>query len=141
MLVRVGPVSSGSVTLWVAYARTVLGQATVRPGEHAVPDELIEGFEAYLDEWELAAAGGSEVVWEHDLDPEHVRYLAHAFHRIAVGLAAEAERRGYPISPPEGDEFYQALVSALLDALERDSEPMREFAADLRTTWPGLKPD
>lgn len=141
MLVRVGPVSSGSVTLWVAYARTVLGQATVRPGEHAVPDELIEGFEAFLDEWDRAADGGAEVVWEHELDPEQVRYLAHAFHRIAVGLAAEAERRGFPIAPPEGDEFYQCLVLALLDALERDSEPMREFAVELRTTWPGLKAD
>ena len=88
-----------------------------------------------------AADGGAEVVWEHELDPEQVRYLAHAFHRIAVGLAAEAERRGFPIAPPEGDEFYQCLVLALLDALERDSEPMREFAVELRTTWPGLKAD
>ncbi|MEZ5141135.1 MAG: hypothetical protein R2726_01250 [Acidimicrobiales bacterium] len=141
MLVRVGPVASGSVTMWVAYARTVLAQATARPGEHGIAPELIEGFEQYLDEWDTAATGTHEVIWEVDLDPEQVRYLAHAFHRLALGLAEEAERRGYPISPPEGDEFYRCLVNGFLDALELESEPMREFAEELRTTWPGIKDD
>lgn len=125
--------------MWVAYSRTVLAQSIARPGEHEIPAELVEGFEAYLDRWESLAAAADELVWEEDLDPELVRYLAHAFHRIATGLATEAERRGYPISPPEGDEFYRALVTGFLDALEAESDTMREFAEELRATWPGLK--
>jgi hypothetical protein len=134
-------VAAGSATLWVAYARTVLAQSVARPGEHQVPAELVEGFETYLDRWESLAGASDELVWEEDLDAEQVRYLAHSFHRIASGLADEAERRGYPISPPEGDEFYRALVAGFLDALDAESDTMREFAEELRATWPGLKDD
>lgn len=134
---------SGSVTIWIAYARTVLAQAMTgtRVGTRAIPMEVIEAFEALLGDWEDRANRDLTFIWDAELEPEQVEYLAHAFFDLATGLAEAAEKRGFPVSPPEGDEFYYCLVNALLDALEREGGAHRDFALDLRSRWPGLKDD
>ena len=53
----------------------------------------------------------------------------------------DAAARGFPISPPEGDEFYRALVLAILDGLFDAGGAHAEFAEHLRESWPGLKDD
>lgn len=142
MRVQVGPLASGSVTIWVAYARTVLAQALAHPGSHApLAAEAIDAFEDFLDLWDDAARDTTEFVWSTEVDPERVEYLAHVWFRLAAELADEAEARGFPLSPPEGDEFYQALVSAVLDALAHEGRSTFEFAEQLREEWPGLKAD
>ena len=75
------------------------------------------------------------------VDPERVEYLAHVWFQLAERLASEAEARGFPLSPPEGEEFYQALVSAILDALAYEGRSLLEFSEQLRGEWPGLKGD
>jgi len=140
MRVQVGPVPSGSVTIWVAYARTVLAQSLAHPGVHApLAIEAIDAFEDFLDAWDEAAQVGTEFTWTADVDPERVEYLAHVWFRLAAQLAAEAESRGFPLSPPEGEPFYQSLVAAVLDALAYEGRSMLEFSEQLREQWPGLK--
>jgi len=143
MRVQVGPVASGSVTLWVAYARTVLAHALARsdPAIAPVPHEAIEGFETFLTAWDEIAQDSTEFLWTADLDPEQIEFLAHAWFGLATALADEAEKRGFPLSPPEGDEFYQALVRALLDGLAQEGRSLLEFSEQLRDAWPGLKED
>jgi hypothetical protein len=141
--VRVGPVPSGSVSIWIAYARTVLAQsmAGTQVGTRVIPMEVIEAFETLLREWEDCASRDLTFIWDAELEPEQVEYLTHAFFDLATGLAEAAEQRGFPVSPPEGDEFYYCLVKALLDALEREGGAHCDFALDLRSRWPGLKDD
>ena len=143
MRVQVGPVPSGSVTIWVAYARTVLAQAIAHPGQRGatLPDEAIAGFEAFLDEWDDLAKGDTDFIWVAEVEAERVEFLAHAWFGLAAQLAGEAQGRGFPLSPPEGEEFYQSLVAALLDALAYEGRSMMEFSEQLRDEWPGLKPD
>lgn len=143
MRVQVGPVTSGGVTLWVAYARTVVAQALSHsdPLIGAIPSEAIEGFESFLGIWDELADKDTEFLWIADLDPEQIEFLAHAWFGMATALANRAEKRGFPISPPEGDEFYQALVRALLDGLAQEGRSLAEFSEQLRDAWPGLKED
>ncbi len=142
MRVHVGPVPSGSVIIWIAYARTVLAQSLAHPGTHApLPTEAVDAFEGFLDRWEDTASVGTEFVWTADVDPERVEYLAHVWFQLAARLASEAEARGFPLAPPEGEEFYQALVRALLDALAQEGRSLLEFSEQLREDWPGLKDD
>lgn len=139
MQVRVGPVSAGSVIAWVAYGRAVLARA--RTGTEAMPapePDVLDLFERYLDEWRALAARGEEVLWVADVASEQVEFLTHAFFRIASYLAEEAERRGGPAAPPEGDEFYRALVAAILDALDQQDRATSEFGEQLRQSWPGI---
>lgn len=140
MQVRVGPVSAGSVTAWVAYARAVLsaaaeGRADAPPVDAAAAEQLA----LYLQEWDALAATADPVVWTGEADPEQLEYLAHSFFRIAAALAEQAEARGYPVAPAEGEEFYQALVLGIITALEHESRSTAELSDQLRSTWPGLK--
>jgi hypothetical protein len=140
MLVQLGPVASSSVTMWVAYARTVLGQTMAHPDRSPALDEgLLEQFELLLDEWDASARASSELVWTADLDAPSVERFARSFFDLVSGLAADAEDRGYPISPPEGDEFYWALVDAMLGALTEAGGRHAEVAEQLRGQWPGRK--
>jgi hypothetical protein len=143
MRVQVGPLPSAGVGLWIAYARTVVTRVVVHPEELAgrVRPATIEAFEAYLDQWDRAAAAGPTFVWTTEIGPDELRSLGIAFLEIADHLAQAATRRGYPIAPAEGDEFYRALVTGFLDALSREGDESRELAEALRASWPGLKPD
>jgi hypothetical protein len=143
MRVRVGPLPSTGVALWIAYARTVIGGALARPDELGLQldPEVVESFEDYLDQWDRASSTGATFVWETDVEPERIVALGAAWLELADRLAGAAERRGYPMSPPEGEEFYRALITGFLDALEGEGPDYAELAADLRADWPGLKPE
>lgn len=140
MNVRVGPVAAGSAAAWVAYARDVLA-STDGGTIPLVESDTVDAFIAYLDEWAALATRGDPFVWEGDVDPERLEYLAHAFARIVDHLAALADERGAPGAPPEGDEFYQALVASIIDALDAHDEASQEFSEQLRDRWPGLRKD
>ena len=142
MRVRVGPLPSAGVGLWIAYARTVISRTLVRPGDLGVEiatDDL-EAFERYLEQWERAAVA-IEFDWEAELDPDEVVRLGTTWLALAGVLSDEAEHRGYPMSPPEGEEFYQALIAGFLLALEHEGGDYAAVACQLRDEWPGLKPD
>jgi hypothetical protein len=142
MLVQVGPVASSSVTLWVAYARTVLGQHMAHPDRSgAVDPALVEQFEHLLDDWDATAAQSTEFVWTQSLDADAIEVMARSFFDLVSELAADAERRGFPISPAEGDEFYWAVVNSMLDGLTAAGGSHAEVAADLAARWPGRKDD
>lgn len=139
MLVQVGPLPSGSVTAWIAYARTILdrvGRGDL--GATTLAPDVRLGFERFLDDWE-AAAGGDVFMWTAEVDREQVEFLAHTWFGLAAALADEATDRGFPLAPDEGEPFYRALVAGLLDALDQEEGPGREFGEQLRQSWPGFK--
>lgn len=119
MRVEVGPVPSDSVIIWLAFARTVIAQVITNPGAYGTPLSEVEltAFEAYLDEWELVANRDHVFHWSTDADPDKVKRLADTWLHLAEGMAAEAQRRGYEIQPPEGRPFNDALIVAVLQAL------------------------
>jgi len=123
--------------MWIPYARTVLARSVGGEGP-PIPEDVVLAFEEHLNAWEDAAQG-STLIWSGRIEPEVLRSLALAFRDIAGDLAAQAERRGYPISPPEGEAFYQALVKAVVDALEEEDGATKDLSDRLRSEWPGLK--
>jgi hypothetical protein len=141
MQVRVGPVAAGGVRLWVAYARTVLAQALAHLDAMVVgvPADVVETLEGFLDTWDDLARDGLEVTWVADVNRDALERVAHVWFAMAEWLAAQAERRGFPLSPPEGEEFYQALVAELLGALDREGRSLVDTAEGLQQQWPGLK--
>lgn len=143
MRVQIGPVSSGSVTAWVGYARTALDDVVTEPGGDGVwlPEDTVETFRKYLTSWEDEAASCEEFRWASDIPADEAEYLSHAFFRIASHLATRASERGYPMAPPESDEYYKALVEAFLGALDAEGNSSQEFSEHLRSFWPGLERD
>jgi hypothetical protein len=140
VLIQIGPLASTSVQAWTTYARRVLAQALQRSSRGPVLDKaVVDQFQHLLDSWEAAATAADTFVWSTDLDPDQVEYLMHAFSNLVARLADEARARGYPEAPPESEEFYLALVTGLLDALQDAGGAHAEFAEQLRSSWPGLK--
>lgn len=139
MEVRVGPVSAASAVAWVRYARGVLDT----PGDGEVPSvdpATVDAFRDYLNLWERHAAAGDPFVWEGEVNPERLEYLAHSFARIVEHLATVAGTVGAIGAPPEGDEFYQALVLAIINTLDLyGSDATQGFSEQLRDRWPGLR--
>jgi hypothetical protein len=43
------------------------------------------------------------------------------------------------MAPPESDEFYKALVTSFLTALDEEGHGSQEFSEHLRSFWPGLE--
>ena len=140
MHVEVGPFPSASAQAWLKYARGVLDE--VKAGNTGtIPADVVTASEAYLDQWDRAAAAGPSFRWSGDADPEVVEYLLHAWFNLASILDRRAQERGVRTSPPEGEVFYNGLVEALLDALAAEGRAGSAFAEQLRTDWPGLGRD
>jgi hypothetical protein len=141
MEVRVGPVSARSATAWVGYATDVLTSAVGNSDVPTVDPDIVAEFIGYLNQWEHHAAHGDPFIWTGEIEPERLEYLVHGFARIVDHLAAMADRRDEPNAPAEGDDFYQALVLSIIDALAQQGDSMGEFSEQLRDQWPGLHGD
>jgi hypothetical protein len=143
--VELGPLPSSSALAWIERAREILGEVRSSGGQVprsesvALGADVLDAFSDYLDGWQKAAEAGPVFRWSGDAEPEVVEYLLHAWFNLANTLRARAEREQLPAPSPEAHDFYQALVTALLDALAAEGrEPTRAFAEELRAFWPGL---
>jgi hypothetical protein len=141
MEVRVGPVSARSARAWVGYATDVLTSAVGNSDVPAVDPAIVEEFVGYLNQWDHHATLGDPFIWTGEIEPERLEYLVHGFARIVDHLAAVANRQDQPNAPAEGDDFYQALVLSIIDALAQQGHSMSEFSEQLRDQWPGLRAD
>lgn len=141
MEIHLGPVSSDSVTQWVAFATGVLTPES-SDGLPGVDPEAVTEFLGYLETWDRHARDNpGTFVWVGSVDPERLEYLAHSFARIVDHLAAVASHHGRVLAPPEGDDFYQTLVRTIIEALQLEGDAASEFSEQLRDNWPGLRRD
>lgn len=139
MRVVIGPVSVASATAWLDYADEVLDElSAMAPGECFTTPEVLAVFREYVTSWRDEAVGTS-MVWEREIPTEQVEYHMHAFQRVAEVLAARAEQQGRK-APPEGEDFYSALLTGVLAALEAEGPSSAAFAKHLSEFWPGREP-
>ena len=123
---------------WIGFAREVVADLDVlAPGECFSTAEVRAIFESYLEQWTAAARRDEKFVWEEDIPAEQVEYHVHAFHQAAAMLARHEEQTGERQSPAEGDEFYLALLTGVLTALEAEGPSSAAFAQYLGQFWPG----
>jgi hypothetical protein len=136
--VHLGPVPTEGATAWIRYARQAVAEKAAAPDSDPLPADALAGFVRFLDEWEAVAAHSTTFLWEADVDPDTVEYLALALYRFASELDEAARRRGFDLMPDEAMPFYRAVVTAFLDAMATESEAIAAYAEDLRTDWPRL---
>lgn len=131
---------ASSVLAWTKYARCVVEDVRDAAEDFhlLVPADALDAFERYLGEWEGVARDGDPFRWAADVEPETVEYLVHAWFVLATRLAGRAQQRGVSLAPTEGEPFYQAVVTALLDALGAEGRAGSQFSDHLRAFWPGL---
>jgi len=136
--VQMSPVPSASATAWCGYARKALHEAVEDPQNGVdLPPDVIPVLERFIDSWETQAAKEPTLSLSFDISTAEAEYLSHAFFRVATYLSERAQARGFDDAPEEGQDFYNALVEAVIDALERgEDDATAEFADYLRSFWP-----
>lgn len=139
--VIVAPVPSSSALVWIEFARGAIHDAVAAGGEPPLIDrDLAARLTGILDLWEASAQEGPTLALSFEIPHDEVEFLAHAFLRISDRWTADADERGFDISPREGDEFYTALVDAVIVGLEHaDDVSGAEFGTALRTIWPRVE--
>lgn len=140
MRVDLGPVDASSALAFVDYGWRVLDAA---PGRELSGDVQQE-FRRYLAQWTSAAQRGSDVRgaairWSYETTCDEVKYLLHAFHRLASDVEAQLPGGELPPFPAQAVQFYRALVRALLGAVATEAT-CATWAADLGSFWPGIDP-
>jgi len=137
MRVVIGPVDARSATAWLGYADRVLDElGTMAPGECFSTPETVAILRDFVSRWQAEVAKGRTFLWDEDLPAERIEYAMHAFQRVVDLLAQRAEVHGRS-APPEGDDFYLALLQGVLGALQSESASSAAFADHLAEFWPG----
>lgn len=131
---------SSSALAWIEFAHAALDDAVVASdGPVLIDDDLAGWLHDLLRTWEERARQGPEVALSFEIPSEDVEFVAHAFLRISDKWTSAADERGFDVAPRAGDEFYAALVDAVIAAMEHaDDVSGVEFGEALRTTWPRM---
>lgn len=137
MRVVIGPVDARSAEAWLAYADQVLDElGTLAPGECFSTPETVAILRDFVSRWQEPARQDRVFLWDEDVPAERIEFAMHAFQRVVDLLARRAEVHGRT-APPEGDDFYLALLQGVLGALQSESASSAAFADHLAEFWPG----
>jgi hypothetical protein len=140
MIVEIGPVASSAALVWLANTRSILRAIEAKPWAvpFALPPEVREAFHRYLDQWEEAARAGDEFRWRAEAPLEEVRWLVDYWVSIDSMTADQLAALGVWWSPPEGAPFFQALTTAVVEAMV--AEEQSPFTDRLLDRWPPAAP-
>ena len=128
----VGPFPSLGGHEWIAQARLLV--RLVRGGAplpFAVPPEVLDEFDRYFDDWEVAAAV-EPFTWSRQVDLVLLRALMTYWFNLAQMLADHPEHQ--PPGSPEARVFYRNLSASVLAQLAARDPDFRT----LQERWPQI---
>jgi hypothetical protein len=137
MRVVIGPVDARSAAAWLGYADRVLDElGTLAPGECFSTPETVAILRDFVARWRTALGDDRLFLWDDDVPAERIEFAMHAFQRVVDVLARRAEVHGRT-APPEGDDFYLAVLQGVLSAMQAESGSSAAYADHLAEFWPG----
>lgn len=130
---QLGPVPAEAARVWIRNTTAIVEAVRDHKDELAldVPDEVTELFLRYLSEWLDVAEGQDEFFWAAGADVDNARRLIEYWAAIDALSDEQIRSLGLWWSPPEGEPFFVALTTAILDAVARH-DSMEDLAATLR---------
>lgn len=125
--VRVGPVPAAAARTWIANTRTILDAVQAHPDvlPEPVPEDVLELFCSFLDQWSDIAQRTTEFRWVARAKPADVSRIVEQWATIDSMSDGDLGRLGVHWSPPDGEPFFEALTAGVLRALERHEETER----------------
>jgi CheY-like chemotaxis protein len=135
--VKIGPVPAAAARAWIDNAVCVVEAVRANPLllDRPVPVEVFDALMRFLRVWrDIAGSGDGDFFWAARANPSEVGALLEAWAAIGripdEGLASVGCVRGVP----EGRPFYEAVTSAILDAVQR-FDATSSLAATLQRQW------
>jgi DNA-binding NarL/FixJ family response regulator len=133
---RVGPVSSQAARVWVANTSKIIEAVAAHPEVIGtpIPEDVLELFRSLLGQWRALAESTDEFRWVAKANPSDVSRIVEHWAEVDAMTDEQLQRLGVHWSPPEGQPFFQALTTGVLDALRRHDESTR-LAARVLEQW------
>lgn len=128
--VSIGPVASSSALVWAATARKTI-RAIREHHELGVPADIADGFESYVDQWVAAAEQGPTMQWSARIDRPRVRRLSAYWLMLVTHARERPGHFGIEPAPPEAEEFFVALATAMAAAIGDSDEDEPDDYAEL----------
>lgn len=128
-----GPLPSSAALVWIRNTAKIVECVREHKGELGldVPDAVTELFLRYLQQWLDVAEVNDEFFWAASAEADNARRLIEYWAAIDALTDAQMEAIGCTWSPPEGEPFFVALTTAVLEALARH-ESTQDLVAALR---------
>jgi CheY-like chemotaxis protein len=135
--IRVGPVTSASARAWVANTCEIVAAIRANPGvlDEPVPEDVLELFERFLEEWGAVAEETEVFRWAARADVAAVQRMVEHWAAVDRMSDEQLSALGVHWSPPEARPFFLALTAGVLDAIAAREE-MRQLADTLAGQWP-----
>lgn len=99
------------------------------------PPDVLEAFQAVLNEWRAAMDEPGEFHWVSDRPSEEVGYMLNALYEAGLAVEAAHELGTAELRPAEADEFHYAVVNQSLAWLEAEGGSDSHLVDILREHW------
>jgi DNA-binding NarL/FixJ family response regulator len=138
--VRVGPVASEAAQAWVANTTCILTAIRAHPEvlPAPVPDDVLDLFDRFLQSWGDLANERAEFSWVARTSPDEIQRLVEYWAAVDRMSDEALATLGCTWSPPEGQPFFKALTTGVLEALEAHADS-RALARVLAEQWSQLE--
>lgn len=135
--IQLGPVPSSAARVWIRNTSAIVQAVRDHKDELGidVPDEVTDLFLRYLAEWLDVAEAHDEFYWAAAADVRNARRLIEYWAAIDALTDEQMARLGVTWSPPEGEQFFVALTTAVLEALARHDSTDDLVAMLRRQRW------
>lgn len=132
MLVELGPVPAGDVQRWTKFARRVIAELRVDPGdlEGVANDDQLRQWSQLIDEWAAIASEREQFRWSKALDPELGEFLLHGLERClhSPGVLARITDEEVEAQRP----FTLHVIAAFVAALRAEGVAHEHYADQIR---------
>lgn len=131
-----GPLSSVAARVWIPNTMAIVAAVRshgARLGVH-IDDDVSDQFLAYLREWLTIAEAEDEFFWAASAPADVARRLIESWALIDGITDDQLAELGCSWSPAEGEPFFVALTTAVIEALDRHADTVN-LAAQLREQW------
>jgi DNA-binding NarL/FixJ family response regulator len=136
MDIHVGPVASSAARAWIANTSIVLAAVAEHPEliGTEIPSDVMKTYRSFMDQWDGMAATTDELRLLVRSSASDIYRLAHYWGVIETLTDEQIASLGAHRAAPEGEPFFEALTSGVLDALQRREETKR-LAQRLGAQW------
>ena len=85
-----------------------------------MPSDVADGFGAFVEEWAAVAEAGDTFEWSGRIDRPRLRRLSAYWLMLVTQAREHPGKFGIEPAPPEAEEFFVALATAMATAIEDD---------------------
>jgi hypothetical protein len=134
MLVELGPVATDDVQSWARFARRLIVELRVDPGDldGVATEDLLDQWSQLIDDWVTTSTKSETFRWSRVLDPELGEFLLHGLDRCFH--SPDMQRRVTEQESVAHRSFTVHVFQGFLDGLDSEGVAHEQYADQIRAS-------